>query len=496
MSIMKLSMKGTSFIKEKQIRPGNVILLLLIQTAFLLIFSYMTSPLFPYAHGWDSAFFQHVGAGMTKGYLPYRDFFDMKGPWLFLIEWFGQLFIYGRTGVFLMQYINMGVVLFLCYRIHEQFFEGAGIWRKLIALIPFFLILAPTMEGGNNTEEWSLSFLFLSLYLALDYIIGDKKEHRPTCAFIYGCCFGVLSLIRIINAVLICAIVLTITISLLMEKKWKNFAYNALAFIAGVIAAFIPPLLYFGYYGEIKDMLYCTFVFGFIYGTEGEGFGFGTGALYLFTLLFLIISFIISGVKNRRMWILAVAYSAGMFVTLQMGNSTMHDYMLIIPGVMLGVWQLMAAFAGQKMTLGRKRIAVIALLICFAYPCYKMLGVCKEMIHQTSDTTNYDSVTDIASYIPEEDYDSVWGYVVHLRFYSITDIIPYSKYCGWQEHYMELSPQIEEEIMQMLREAPPKWIVVRTSIEIENQKVKSVIENEYEVYHVNSMYTLYRNITE
>lgn len=61
---------------------------------------------------------------------------------------------------------------------------------------------------------------------------------------------------------------------------------------------------------------------------------------------------------------------------------------------------------------------------------------------------------------------------------------------------MELSPQIEEEIMQMLREAPPKWIVVRTSIEIENQKVKSVIENEYEVYHVNSMYTLYRNITE
>lgn len=49
-------------------------LIVLTGILFLLFFSYMTSPLFPWAHGWDSAFFQLVGAGMTKGYLPYRDF--------------------------------------------------------------------------------------------------------------------------------------------------------------------------------------------------------------------------------------------------------------------------------------------------------------------------------------------------------------------------------------------------------------------------------------
>ncbi len=155
----------------------------LLASLFLLIFSYMTSPLFPWAHGWDSAFFQLVGAGMTKGYLPYRDFYDMKGPWLFLIEYLGQLMIYGRSGVFLMQCISLGITLFLCGEIQERYFGGARWTDRLAALVPFFLLMAPTMEGGNLTEEWSLPFLFLPLYLSMDFLMGKEDEHKPCHAF-------------------------------------------------------------------------------------------------------------------------------------------------------------------------------------------------------------------------------------------------------------------------------------------------------------------------
>ena len=75
---------------------------LLLAAVFCLIFSYYSSPLTPQTYGWDSSFFQLVGASMTKGFLPYRHFFDNKGPYLFLLEWLGQTVCYGRGGVFIL----------------------------------------------------------------------------------------------------------------------------------------------------------------------------------------------------------------------------------------------------------------------------------------------------------------------------------------------------------------------------------------------------------
>ena len=138
---------------------------------FLLFFSYMTSPLVPRAYGWDSAFFQLVGNGMTKGYLPYRDFYDMKGPWLFFIEYVSQLLVFGRTGIFLLQCISLGFVLFFCRQIYRKYFDGGGIWGSLVTVLPRYIVLASTIEGGNLTEEWSLPLLFLCMYLSLDFIM-------------------------------------------------------------------------------------------------------------------------------------------------------------------------------------------------------------------------------------------------------------------------------------------------------------------------------------
>ena len=61
---------------------------------FLAVFSYYTSPITTCDNGADAAFFRLVGQGMTQGYLPYRDFFDMKGPFLFFIEYIGPIWLY------------------------------------------------------------------------------------------------------------------------------------------------------------------------------------------------------------------------------------------------------------------------------------------------------------------------------------------------------------------------------------------------------------------
>lgn len=101
-----------------------------------------------------------------------------------------------------------------------------------------------------------------------------------------------------------------------------------------------------------------------------------------------------------------------------------------------------------------------------------------------------------AECIPAKERDLVWGYEIPLRWYTIADIVPYSRYCGWQEHYMALSPRIAEEIEEMMDTAPPEWIVCKASAALTNQKMISELEEHYAVYTENEEYVLYQRTSE
>ncbi|MBR6007868.1 MAG: hypothetical protein IK056_02150, partial [Clostridia bacterium] len=114
---------------ERSGRGSGILFILalgLLSLAGLSLFSVTTSPLYPYSTGYDSLFFMTVGKGMTKGLLPYRDFFDMKGPYMFLIQYLGQLIWYGKTGIFLLQVMNLWLSLYIVSRI----FALCGVKRR------------------------------------------------------------------------------------------------------------------------------------------------------------------------------------------------------------------------------------------------------------------------------------------------------------------------------------------------------------------------------
>ena len=57
---------------------------------------------------------------------------------------------------------------------------------------------------------------------------------------------------------------------------------------------------------------------------------------------------------------------------------------------------------------------------------------------------------------------------------------------------MSLSPEIAEEVGQMLNTNPPKWIVTKTSSVIENEIVKSKLSEDYTLFMENEEYILYQ----
>ena len=485
----------------KKVFGRKCVWLFLVAAAFSLCFFWYSSPLFKRA-GQDAAFFQAVGQGMTKGLLPYRDFFDMKGPYLFLIEYLGQLIAYGRWGTFIIEFVGLYITLFIADSIHMLAAKAMGAVKRIILLIPYLWIAAVTFEGGNLTEEFCLPFLLGCFYLCLKYILAENVHHKPLYAVWYGFSFGFIALIRITNAVSIAAIVLTVLVILIKNRAWSNLIANAAAFIAGAALAVVPACVYCAANGILGDMLYCVFAFGYKYAGDGGFIALFNliRRIYLYAQAFVPVALALfcrtnKGIRKPLAG-LAIANLAMLTMMFMVGNNFKHYYMLAIPGLSVGFAALLrdeSAKPGEKFKLQPKRykFALLAaiLILCMAGPwVVKATLQGAEMLQDRNPGKN---ALEIAAVIPEEDRGSVFCYGNHCSdFYIYTGIFPSSKYCDWQHHYMGLVPQISEEIQAMFAENPPAWLVFKKGSPV-SDFLKDIAETAYTLRSENSGYYLF-----
>lgn len=65
----------------------DALISLLLAAGYMLIFAYNNTPLGA-AIGSDNAMYLTMGTALAKGYAPYTEIFDHKGPLLFLLQLF------------------------------------------------------------------------------------------------------------------------------------------------------------------------------------------------------------------------------------------------------------------------------------------------------------------------------------------------------------------------------------------------------------------------
>ena len=113
---------------------------------------------------------------MLRGRLPYVDYFDMKGPYLFFIEALGH-WIAGTTGIFILEVFNLFAALLLIDSCAKLILgKDVGFLPRFLCLLPPLFFLCISFQGGNFTEEWSLVPLLLCLKLFIRYI--NKRVFR------------------------------------------------------------------------------------------------------------------------------------------------------------------------------------------------------------------------------------------------------------------------------------------------------------------------------
>ena len=215
----------------------------------MLFWSGFSSPLYPYYYKDDSALFMLIGKGMVSGKTVYVDLFDHKGPILFFIEALGFL-MGGRIGVWFIQCVAGIVTILFTYRAWKLLQQNQQELKKnhlIGVLVGGYTIFFFTFWNGNFSEEYSLPFIAVSLYGFVKYAMGVEQEakHPWTQAVIYGISVSVLSLIRINNAVSICAGVLVIGIYLIYKREFKNIFHNIGGGLLGCAIVFGPVILYF-----------------------------------------------------------------------------------------------------------------------------------------------------------------------------------------------------------------------------------------------------------
>ena len=466
---------------------------------FLLFFARYSSPLTPGENGYDAAFFRLVGQRMTEGCLPYRDFFDMKGPCLFLLEYIGQLLVHGRMGAFLLEWINLTAVLLIVLHIFDQL----GIQKftiRILLLLPCLWMAAGTFEGGNMTEELSLPALFLCMDLWLKHYLDRERigNHAPGYAAVYGAGFMFLVLIRITNAALIGAIVLSLCVELIACRNLKCLLKNAVFFIAGAAVIFLPMYLFYAANGLAGEMLYQVFVFGYKYGSEYSFFSSLSRALkHLHHYFFLLLPFFLLFIYRVRDFRLNLFATFASFFTLFAclpSNQYTHYFTLGIPLIVLGEIMILlnhrnAAQHGKR----RRRFAVLLLVISMLFHIQttggSVLYSCRLLF--IPDFTIETGVEDIASHIDENEKDRVFCYNTAPYFYLSSGINPYIKYCAWHKHYIKLNPEIAAELEMMLKQDPPSCIVTPAKQSLP-AFMKELLNTRYHETYRNDQYILHK----
>ena len=263
---MKLQIKEHIFNNKTAHSAIKYMAVFLVSFLFLLVFSLWTSPFYKNWYGCDASFFTMAGRAILNGYVPYRDFFDLKGPYFFFIEALGQLIVKGRTGAFVMQVLALFTTLIIMIKTCRLFLSC----KKTAVIVSLFLFFhSATLWGGNTLEEFMLPLNLLAIYLTVKDIKGNARI-RPLTAMITGGCFGVILFAKVTVAAPIIGLVIAIIIYFIRSKRIFELISYLIYALFGVLVAITPVFIYFYCHKTLTDMLYAVFVFAFKRSLEGD----------------------------------------------------------------------------------------------------------------------------------------------------------------------------------------------------------------------------------
>lgn len=459
---------------------------------------------------------------MLKGWVPYRDFFDLKGPYFFALQAFGQLFAKTRTGAFIIQIFALFFSIVLIIKLSRLFIS------KKNTIFVLFIFLAghtATLWGGNTLEEYALPLNLLCLYLTVrDFKKNNQLKIRWTTALITGISFGIILFAKITVAAPIVGIVIAIIIYDLCNKNFKElFNYLVIAFL-GVLIACAPVFIYFGLHNMIEDMLYSVFVFAFKRSVDYANrfnirWELKISGCY-FAIIFALCQLVDIILRRRRdvrhcvemqtetssveentcqntfLYIVILCMAVITAIGLHFGDPFIYYFTTSYPCVLFSLIILVFLGDGKIILFKAPKydIPIAAFAIVMCYFASHTASTLNTVIYDRGSSYYGDYVKaakEMASFIPKTERDQVYSFNMDMQWFECNQILPCYKYQVNLQFFVALDGRIQTEIINYLRETPPKWLVIGGDLSSYLPTINEMVVDRYENIYSNDYGALY-----
>ena len=430
----------------------------------------------------------YAGWAMTKGQVPFGDFYGTNGLLYYTINWLGSL-AGGHWILMLLQAIALFFAGTYLYRVVRLLVADKGT-AKNIQLLFYFLVLGLGF-GGVYVTFFSLPFLFASMNFILVYLIGDRKDEG---FILYGAIAALAFLIEPMTSALFYLLAfLGLAGFNIKEKRWARGFYQLLATLLGFSLVFYP----IGYvtvwnqtFGYAINQV--TYVFNALNFTNGQTF---SNAIYygLLALAFgLVSAFLMSFTKQensaRRIFRFMGWMGSLVVLIVAIGLPEQGAYQLlpILPFVLplFAIWFSRDGKADEGMKRrGRKEknkevwsayftsqafLPLVALVYLLAFP------VVQDQVLQPGQSSER---SEIASYIQKhsKSKDTIYAWDTGATLYQESDrlaasaLLTPTSYLGIYENRTNVTHQIDR--------SEPKYIVVNNQVELTSNMKKLLKEN-------------------
>ncbi len=471
---------------------------LLMAVAFALVFYAFTTPLGP-SIGSDNAIYMTMGTALARGYAPYTEIFDHKGPLLFVLQTIPQLVSggYSTLALFVQQVLFLFACLLLAGRVAQEL--RAPAW---LVQILYLALIGSLTGGGNLTEEYTNVFTFAGL-LAVLRVFGEGLPRDAKGLFARAGVLGVMTMLcfltRANNALVLCAMTLTLAICLLARRRFACLARCAGGFAAGMAAAALPVALWLASYGALGASVYGSILHNLMYAqTDGVGrvqmllhSGYGHAAILMAALSCAGALALFRRSPALALSMVAGAAAAGLAAFV---SHKYYDHYLILGAPLAAMGA--AAVLGSLSPKGRRVRAVPAAVLAV---CLLWLGVkgAQTNAWRLSEREGLDTFTQDAealyALVPEDERDAFMAYRVEPKWYVAAKALPCMRFYFLQEILADANPAVMDEIVEAFEHDPPKWLVIyynRAFSPPYDGRVAEIFETRYEFVAARGEYQL------
>ena len=477
---------------------------LMLASAFSLVFYTCNTPLGAWI-GSDNAMYLTMGTALAKGYAPYSEIFDHKGPLLFLLQMLPQLPTDGYST--LAVFVQEALFLWACLLAIARTARRLGVKTVVLQMI-YLALYAPLADGGNLTEEYANLFTLIGLDMMLGVFGEGLSKAQEKTLFAPALGMGALTTLafmtRANNALVLVGAVGALAAWMTAARRWQGLGRCALGFVIGCAAVTAPIACWLYAHGALADAVYGSLLHNLMYAeTQGQSrvhtllfTAYGHYALFLAALSCLGAA--CAAVRTRR-YPLTLAMIAGAacggfagFISHKFYN---HYLMLCVPMATLGAAQALALIRERMARRLRRVSRAAAALSALAL---LVLGVQVNAQRERDYAVMQALVPDaqaLYAQVPEADRDRFLAYRVEPKWYVAAEALPCMRFYFLQEILAAADPAVMDEIVAAFETEPPLWVVLfynRSFSPPYDARVQEILDTRYAFVDARGEYQLLR----